>query len=157
MIPEQLLLFRPYDRHTASHSAPHSTKLISSNAPDFPPAVFHRYYEITLWRTPNHQPKPSILTFQTKPSETLIGERCQITARGRQRRFRNGGSALVKAAIFNLPGRNPLPARRPCGGHPTAEPKMLKKRGKRAPEVSSVLPRRPNVLRIPARDGGGGI
>ena len=34
---------------------------------------------------------------------------------------------------------------------------MLKKRQNRAPEAGSVLPRGPNVLRIPARDGGGEI
>ena len=92
-----------------------------------------------------------------KPQQYLFGELGQSTARGRQRQRRNGTSAALNALTFFLPIHTAAPARRPCAEHATAEPKMLKKRQNRAPEAGSVLPRGPNVLRIPARDGGEGI
>ena len=105
----------------------------------------------------NRRQKPSILTSQPKPQQYLIGGLSQITAGGRQSKGRIARHAGMKAAASLLPWRAVPDARRPCGEHPTAGPKMIKKRERRAPEVGSVLPRRPNVLRIPARDGGGGI
>ena len=63
----------------------------------------------------------------------------------------------MKAAVFSLPKHTTPPARRPHCEHPTAGTKTHQKRQNRAAGAGSVLPSRPNVLPIPARDGGGGI
>ena len=92
-----------------------------------------------------------------KPQQYLFGELGQSTARGRQRRRRNGASASLNALTFFLPKHNAAAARRPYAEHPTAGPKTLKKHEKRAPEAGITLSDRPEVLPIPARDGRGGI
>ena len=63
----------------------------------------------------------------------------------------------MKAAVFNSPKHPTPPARRPHCEHPTAGTQTHQKRQNRAAGAGSVLPSRPNVLPIPARDGGGGI